>query len=313
MSKYVFGVDIGGTNIKMGLVGPKINVIDKTKFATKSFSRDRKKLIKAIVGHIDELIVKNGLVKKDICGIGVGLPGLVDTPRGVVRFLPNIPGWRDVPLKKDLEKKLGIPVFLENDVNLITLGEWRYGAGRDSKNMVCMTLGTGVGSGLILDGQLYRGPGFAAGELGHVPLNEEGPACGCGGYGCLESYVGNKRLVARAQEIMKRKEVTLEEMNALAKEGNAGALKFWQETATHIGNGLVGVVNMLNPERIVIGGGVSNNHEFLFKTINAVIKKRAMMTQSSMVKIVRAKLGNDAGILGAQVLVRSHFSRRHAE
>jgi predicted NBD/HSP70 family sugar kinase len=166
-----------------------------------------------------------------------------------------------------------------------------------------MTLGTGVGSGLILDGELYRGPGFAAGELGHVPLNEEGPSCGCGGYGCLESYVGNKRLVARAQEIMKRKEVTLEEMNALAQKGNAGALKFWQETATHIGNGLVGVVNMLNPERIVIGGGVSNNHEFLFKTINAVIKKRAMMTQASMVKIVRAKLGNDAGILGAQVLV----------
>ena len=215
MGKYVLGIDIGGTNIKMGLVAPTIDVIDRTEFATKSFARDRKKMIGQIVDHIDGLIGKNGLVPKDIQGIGIGLPGLVDTPRGVVRFLPNIPGWQNVPLKKDLEKKLAIPVFLENDVNLIALGEWRYGAGRDVRNMVCMTLGTGVGSGLILDGQLYRGPGFAAGELGHMPLNEQGPSCGCGGYGCLESYVGNKHLVARAQAIMGRKEVTLEKMNAL--------------------------------------------------------------------------------------------------
>ena len=303
MGKYVLGIDIGGTNIKMGLVAPTVDVIDRTEFATKSFARNRKKMIDQIVDHIDGLIGKNGLVKKDIQGIGVGLPGLVDTPRGVVRFLPNIPGWQNVPLKKDLEKKLVIPVFLENDVNLIALGEWRYGAGRDARNMVCMTLGTGVGGGLILDGQLYRGPGFSAGELGHMPLNEQGPSCGCGGYGCLESYVGNKRLIARAQEIMGRKEVTLEKMNTLAKQGNTKALKFWDETATHIGNGLVGLVNLLNPQLIVIGGGVSNNHQFLFKTINAVIKKRAMPTQAAMVTIVRAQLGNDAGILGAQVLV----------
>ena len=303
MGKFVIGVDIGGTNIKLGLVSPKIKVIDRTELATKSFIRDRKVLIQAVVEHIQLLIKRHDLKKKDILGVGVGLPGLVDTLNGVVRFLPNIPGWKNVPLKKELEKNLGIAVHLENDVNLITLGEWKYGAGKDVKNLVCLTLGTGVGSGLIFDGRLYRGPGFAAGELGHVPLNEEGPACGCGGYGCLESYVGNKRLVLRAQEIMKKDDVTLEEMNALAKQGDHNALIFWKETAAHIGNSLVGVVNMLNPQRIVIGGGVSNNHEFLFSTINDVIQKRAMTTQASMVKIVRAKLGNDAGILGAQVLV----------
>lgn len=303
MSEYVVGVDIGGTNIKVGLVGPAANVIDRTGFATKSFSLDQKTLINAIVDYIEVIISKNGLVKSNIRGVGVGLPGLIDTPRGIVQFLPNIPGWQDVPLKKDLESKLGIPVFLENDVNLIALGEWRYGAGQDVQNMICMTLGTGVGSGLILDGKLYRGPGFVAGELGHVPLNEDGPACGCGGYGCLESYVGNKQLVERAQQITKDKEITLEKMNALAKKGDTAALDFWRDTAAHIGNALVGVVNMLNPERIVIGGGVASNHEFLFETINAVISKRAMKTQASMVKIVLAKLGNDAGILGAQVLV----------
>ena len=303
MGKYVIGIDVGGTNIKMGLVSAKAKVIDRSEFATRSFARDRKELIRQIAGEIKRLMDKNGLARNDVQGIGIGLPGLIDTPNGIVRFLPNIPGWRNVPLKKKLEKKLGIPVYLENDVNLITLGEWRYGAGRGVKNMVCMTLGTGVGSGLILDGQLYRGPGFAAGELGHMPLNEHGDACGCGGYGCLETYVGNKRLVALAQKMTRKKDVSLEEMYTLAKKGNAVALKFWEQTATHIGNNLVGVVNLLNPERIVIGGGVSNNHEFLFKTIYAVIQKRAMPTQAAMVKITRTQLGNDAGILGAQVLV----------
>lgn len=303
MAKYVIGIDVGGTNIKTGLVSSKAKVVDRSEFATKSFARDRKEMIRQIADEIKRLMDKNGLFKKDVQGIGIGLPGLVDAPNGIVRFLPNIPGWRNVPLKKKLEKKLGIPVFLENDVNLITLGEWCYGAGRGVQNMVCMTLGTGVGSGLILDGRLYRGVGFAAGELGHMPLNEDGPACGCGGYGCLESYVGNKHLVALAQKMTRKKEVSLEAMYALAKQGDSVALKFWEETATHIGNNLAGVVNLLNPERIVIGGGVSNNHEFLFKTIYAVIKKRAMPTQSAMVKITRAQLGNDAGIIGAQVLV----------
>ncbi|MBP6344247.1 MAG: ROK family protein, partial [Candidatus Omnitrophica bacterium] len=250
MAKYVLGVDVGGTNIKIGLVSPKLKVVDRTGFATKSFASDKKKLIREIAGHIETLVDKNGLTKKDIKGIGIGLPGLVDTPGGVVRFLPNISGWRNVPLKAQLEKRLNISVFLENDVNLITLGEWRYGAGRDAKNMICMTLGTGVGSGLILDGHLYRGPGFAAGELGHMPLNEQGPSCGCGGYGCLETYVGNKRLAARAEKMTGRKNVTLEEMNKLAKQGNKKAVKFWEEAATHIGNNLVGVVNLLNPQRI---------------------------------------------------------------
>src|SRR5689334_3153172 len=137
MGKYVIGVDVGGTNIKLGLVNPSKRVIDRTNFVTKSFIRDRKKLVDAVVDHIVGIIAKNGLAKKDIQGVGIGLPGLMDTPNGIVRFLPNLPGWRDVPLKKDLESKLHIPIFLENDVNLIALGEWKYGAGRGASNMVC--------------------------------------------------------------------------------------------------------------------------------------------------------------------------------
>ncbi len=303
MSKYVIGVDVGGTNIKLGLVNPSQKVIARTNLITKSFIRDPRDLIRAIADQIVEIIDNNGLSRKDIRGVGIGLPGLIDTPRGMVRLLPNIPGWRNVPLKVDLEKKLKIRVFLENDANLIALGEWKHGAGRGVENMVCMTLGTGVGSGLILNNQLYRGPGFAAGELGHMPLNEHGPVCGCGGFGCFERYVGNTQLLAQAIRIMNKKTITLEEMRRLAEGRNAKALKFWKEAAIHMGNGLIGIVNLLNPQRIVIGGGVSNNFEFLFPTIKEVIRKRAMPTQASMVKIVRGELGNDAGILGAQVLV----------
>ena len=220
----------------------------------------------------------------------------------MVRYLPNIPGWRDVPLKKILEKKLKIAVRLDNDVNMITLGEWRFGAGKGSRNLVCLTLGTGVGGGLIINNSLYRGEGFAAGELGHMPVNEQGPVCGCGGWGCLESYVGNARLMARAAKLMKKSPMALEEMFRLANQGNRRAVEFWHETAEHIGNGLVGLVNLLNPRKIIIGGGVSNNHKFLFPMIRSIIQRRAMDTQARMVKIVRAQLGSDAGLLGAWVL-----------
>ena len=227
----------------------------------------------------------------------------MDPIKGIVLFLPNIPGWENVQLKKILEKKLKIPTFIENDVNVIALGEWKFGAGKGTKNMICMTLGTGVGGGLILNDELYRGEGYAAGEIGHMPLNEEGPACNCGGFGCFERYVGNSSISARAEEVFHRR-LAPQQVGDLARAGKAEAFEFWKEIAVHIGNGLIGVVNLLNPPLIVIGGGVSNNYPFLEETIKATIKKRAMKVQSAMVKIVRAKLGDDAGIFGAKVLVQ---------
>ncbi len=303
--KHVVGVDVGGTNIKLGLVHPSGKVISRTSLPTAGFVAHRNHLISAVSRSILDLIRQTGLNKKDIAGIGVGLPGLVDHAKGLVRFLPNIPGWRNVSLKTILMRSTHLPVYIDNDVKLITLAEWKFGAGRGMDNIICITLGTGVGSGLILNGQLYRGQGNAAGELGHMPLNERGPQCNCGGFGCLEAYVGNRRLVARANQITGRRDMTIEAMHTLARAGNTKALAFWAEAATHLGNGLTGAVNLLNPSRIIIGGGVSNNHPFLFKTMMTVIRRRAMMTQSSMVKIVRAKLGDDAGIIGAQVLVHN--------
>ncbi len=302
--KFTVGVDFGGTNIKFGLVNATGRIVSRTRLATKVFGRDKKRLITAMAETILGLIHKDKLKENNITGVGIGLPGLIDPVKGVVRFLPNVPGWREVPLKRILEQKLGIPVYLENDVNLITLGEWKFGAGKGYADIFCITLGTGVGGGLVLHGQIYRGPAFVAGEVGHLPLNENGPACNCGGWGCFERYVGNQKILAGLRKAFKKPHAkNIYEFYRFAKRGDRRALKLWEEIGTHIGNALVGVVNLLNPQLIIIGGGVSNNYPFFQKKIKEVIKRRAMPVQAKMVRLTRAKLGDGAGIQGAKVLV----------
>ena len=234
---------------------------------------------------------------------------MIDFDKGVVQFVPNIAGWKNVALRDILNKKLGLPIYLDNDVNLIALGEWKFGAGKGVKNLVCMTLGTGVGGGLIFNNELYRGEGFSAGEIGHIPLNEQGPKCNCGSFACFERYVGNKHIQEKAARMLHRKTISLEEVYALANQGDKRALQFWREIAIHLGNGLVTVVNLLNPRLIVIGGGVANNHKFLFKTIDTILRQRALKAPAAMVRIKKAKLGDVAGIVGAQVLVKDALKK----
>jgi len=302
MTKYSVGIDVGGTNVKFGLIENAGRIIARRTLSTKNYASSRKKLINALINSI-ELLIKD-VKKSQVCGVGIGLPGLINSKVGVVNFLPNVPGWRNVPLKRIMQDELKMPVCIDNDVNLITLGEWKFGAGKTYKNLVCMTLGTGVGSGLVLNNRIYRGEGFAAGELGHVPLNEKGLKCSCGGEACFETYVGNRALTAKAAKLFKLKNIRLEEVYELAEMGNVRAVQFWQEAAVHIGNALVGLVNLLNPRLIIIGGGVSNNYKYLGQTISKIVSTRCMNVQAKMVKIVRSKLGDDAGIIGAHVLVK---------
>lgn len=302
---YSIGIDVGGTNIKFGLVNAQGVIVARTRLVTEDLLSSRKKMIVAIIEKNQELMAVKKLKAKNVQGIGFGFPGLIDPQQGKVIFLPNIPGWKNVPLKSLIEKALNIPTYIDNDVNLITLGEWRFGAGRGVKNLMCVTLGTGVGAGLILDNALYRGEGFVAGEIGHMPLNEKGPDCSCGGKACFERYVGNKETLKGAQRKLKRRDVALEDIYALALKGDAAAMKIWEDFAVRVGNGLVGAVNLLNPRLIVLGGGVSNSYRLISKTILKTIKARSMKVQGQMIKIARAKLGDDAGIIGAHVLVSS--------
>ncbi len=305
MKKYVIGIDVGGTNVRLGLVGPAGNVAARLSFSTQNFSATPEKLTTAICEAAGALLRQERVPRTRLAGAGIGLPGLVDVNKGIVRILPNIPGWKDVPLGKTMEKSLGMPVRVENDVNMITLGESKFGAGKGFRDMICMTLGTGVGAGLVLNGEIYRGPGFAAGEIGHVPLNEEGPECGCGGWGCFERYVGHQQLQKAAAGFFGKPEISLEQVYHKAVEGKKKALKFWDMVGEKVGNGLVGPVNILNPEAVIIGGGVSRSFVFLEPAIVRTLRRRAMRTQAEMVRIIKAQLDDDAGIIGARVLLQS--------
>lgn len=304
MKHFVVGVDVGGTNVKLGIVNSSGKVVSRSSFPTTAFIQTPGALIDAVCEGVMALLAKEGVSNSDVSGVGIGLPGLVDVDQGVVRLLPNIPGWADVPLRRMMEKKLALEIRLENDVNLITLGEWKYGAGKGIENLICMTLGTGVGAGLVLNNRLYRGPGFAAGEIGHAPFGDERFECGCGGWGCFERYVGNRRLQQDAAGIFGREDITLEEVYRKAVAGQKKALGFWEAVGEKVALGLIGPVNILNPERVIIGGGVSRSFGLMKPSIEKIIQRRCMRTQAEMVRFVKARLGDDAGIVGAEALLR---------
>lgn len=301
-AKLIIAIDLGGTNLKIALLDEKYHIRYKDVLNTRRFST-KEKLISAIVTSIDAVIKNNNLKKTNILGVGLGLPGPIDHRRGLVHFFPNIPGWKEIDLKSILGKKLGVPVWIDNDAKLMTLAEYKLGSAKGMKNAFCLTLGTGVGGGLILQGKLFRGKDNASSEIGHLPINETGPACNCGGKACLESYVGNNRILRQAKTIFHRG-ITLEELSLLANKGNKKAKRIWLEAGGHLGVALSGVINLLNLDAVVIGGGVANAGKILFASIRQTIKERAMRVQGGRVKILKAKLGNDAGLIGAAIMVR---------
>jgi len=299
---YTIGIDLGATFVKMGLVDDLGKVYFRRKIET-VLSSNRVSLVNAVIGNIKDIIEISG---KSISGVGIGVPGPVDSKKGIVHYFPNIKGWKEVGLKSILEKKLGLRVELDNDVNAMTLGEFVFGAGQGCNNLVCLTLGTGVGGGIIIDGKLYRGGSMCAGEIGHMPINETGPKCNCGGIACLERYIGNKYILERARKVFGNN-ITLEALTSLAKFGNKKAIAIWIDVAEKLSVALAEVVNLLNPDRIVIGGGVSKAGELILSPLRKELKKRAMKDQAAHVKIIAAKLGTDAGIIGASLLLTQNL------
>ncbi len=313
--KYLIGVDLGGTNLKVALLDLEGNIRKKVSVLTK---QGEEVVLRQIVKAVEEIVKKTRVKKSAVLGLGIGTPGLVDSIHGIVYNLTNISGWRNVALKEYLEKNIKLPVYIDNDVNLMALGELMCGAGRGVKNMVCLTLGTGVGGGVIIEGRLYRGSTLSAGEIGHIPVNIDGPRCVCGSYGCLESYVGNARIVEKAVKAIQGgrrshkkklaegdlKAVTPRIISRAARQGDRLAKEIWEETGKYIGLALSGVVNLLNPEMIVLGGGVAQAGKLLFEPVRRTVKERAMNIPAGKVKIVPAKLGKDAGLIGAGMLVK---------
>ncbi|MFA5038907.1 MAG: ROK family protein [Candidatus Omnitrophota bacterium] len=309
MSKSIyFGVDVGGTFTKAALVDGAGKILARTQILSKNFSD--KFYFAATLRRVSCALAAEAQVNTlKIRSACLGLPGPVDSDQGLILSLTNISGWSNFPVTQFLRRHLSFPVFAENDANCMAFAEAKIGAARGYSYALCMTLGTGVGGGLIQAGRVYRGPFFFGGEVGHIPLSTHGPACECGGNGCLERYVGNQAILALAKKIF-GKNVPLEEVSRLANLGDKKAAKVWEETALYLGQAIAGIVNLLNPEVIVIGGGVSRAGNALFSPLRRYVREHAMRQLKARVKIVPAKLGNDAGFLGAALLAREKIEGR---
>lgn len=305
------GVDIGGTSVKTGLVDARGRIVAHRTVPTPSRVTPRQMV--ALVAQIVAPWRRRSGWR--VGGVGVGVPGLVDVERGLVHTLVNIRGWRRVPLRRLMQVALRMPAVVDNDVNLMALAEARHGAGRGAQALVCVAMGTGVGGGLVLEGRLFRGATSSAGEIGHVPIRPDGPRCRCGGRGCLEAYVGNRRIVARAGALMRQRRAASrrgmapapEALSRAADRGDRLAQAVWRAVAQDLGVALVGVVNFLNPDRIVIGGGVAQAGRWLWKPLRRLVRERAMAVPARAVRIVPAALGPSAGVVGAATLVREEM------
>ena len=309
MKKSAIGIDIGGTSVKLGLVDERGSIIFRESFLTKKFP-GRDNLLNALASHTKLLTAmarKNGY---RVDGVGIGAPGPIDVELGFVYFFPNIPGWKNTPLRAVLEKKLKMKVRVDNDGNAMALAEYVFGAGQGSKSMIALTLGTGVGGGIVLNGRLFHGTSYSAAEIGHLTINENGPACGCGSRGCIETYVGNgyfvnevrRRLEAGSGSMLNRwirkgEVLTPKLVQDAARAGDSFSKKMWDETGYHLGTALSGLVNILNPDRIVIGGGIALGGELILGPVRRTIAKKAFPIASRSARVLPAKLGPDAGLV----------------
>jgi len=300
MDKAIIGIDWGGTFVKLGVFDSKGRIISKYSYLSEPLTNPVD-----FFDFLSEFI--NNLRKKYIVGkAGIGVPGPVDIGKGFIYYLPNIKGWKNFPFKERFEKKFKIPLSIDNDGNTSALAELRRGKAKDITTGIVFTLGTGLGCGLIIGGKIFKGRCSAA-EAAHMPIVLKGKKCGCGGSGCVETLLGNSYFISQVKSMPGYKKSPLNRIKNIdpydiyqaAKEKNKFALKCWVYFGKILGRFSSGLINLLNPELIVIGGGLSGSFPFFKKTMKEEILHQAMDPQSQQVKVVRSQLGKDTGIIGA--------------
>ncbi len=302
---FYFGADIGGTFTKIAVIDKNCRIVAKAVISSRGFC-DKRLFVGKLRAGLDKLLSQSGAKRGQIKAGGIGLPGPVDFDRGLVLSLTNIKGWDSFYIVNYFKKFFPFPFFAENDANCMALAESRLGAARGASFVLCLTLGTGVGGGLILNKEIYRGPFYSGGEVGHIPLDLKGPNCACGGFGCLEKYVGNRAIMKMARIEFARR-ISLEELSRLAKSGNPKAVKIWKRTGDLLGLAISGVVNVFNPEVVVIGGGIAEAGQSLLGPVRRKVRRHAMRFLKDKVKIKKATLGSDAGVLGAGLLAKERI------
>jgi glucokinase len=287
----IIGIDLGGTKIAAALATPSGRIITDVHVPTEA-QKGRKQVIANLKKAIHTLI--RGQRIRISC-MGIGVPGPIEYEKGIVIEPPNLPGWKRVNLKKILEKEFKVPVHVDNDANCAALAEAYFGAGRNARHFIYITISTGIGGGIIIDRKLYRGAIGAAGEFGHMIIDSKGFTCGCGNVGCLEA-------LGSGSAIKKRAGMDAIAVELAARQGDKKAIEVVQETAHYLAIGIANLVNIFNPEMVILGGGVMQMRELLLTPIRKEFKKYALTLPAKSVRIVRAKLRTDAGVLGAVAL-----------
>jgi glucokinase len=316
MSGYVVGIDIGGTKLAAVVADKSGNILRKVRKPTEA-EKGPEYAIRLILDMVNEAIDLAGLMREQVSGVGVSCGGPLDTKTGIVYSPPNLPGWDAVPLKAIIENEFRIPAVIENDANAGALAEWRFGGGRGYNYVLYMTMSTGIGGGIVVNGQIYHGANDSAGEVGHQILVPGGPLCGCGKRGCLEALCSGPAIARRAQAAIKAQpntqilalagerveRVKSEHVLEAAKSGDALAISLMEETAFYMGWGVANLVNILNPEIVLIGTIAIAAGDLLLDPIRKTVAEMAMQRPAEAVKIMPAQLGETIGDLAAVALV----------
>lgn len=297
--KVYLAIDWGGTYIKAGLVDQQEKLVKKVIISSQDLKNKD-----CFIRKIQSLI--NDFSSFNILGLGIGAPGIINRDKGVIYYLPNITGWENYPLKDILTKKLGLPVFLENDACLFALAESRKGAAKGKSSGIFLTLGTGLGGSVLVAGD--HKPQLIAAELGHVSIDLQGSICGCGGRGCIETFIGSNYLLNRYNALNQGLNpiTQVKEIFERAKNRDPKAIIVWEDFSLALGSFLGGMINVFAPEIIVFGGGVSGAFSLFKPMVLAQIKKQAMWPFFKKIKLVKAKV-KDAGVIGAGLLVKNNL------
>ncbi|MBN2542580.1 ROK family protein [bacterium] len=312
-STAAIGVDLGGSFIKIGLISSKGRILQFKEEPTPEGGPET--ILQGILTLI-LTFVKEYSNEYEILGVGIGLPGVVQFKEGFVINPPNMPGWKSFNVLQFFKSKLDLPVFIDNDANVMALAEAVWGAGKDCRQIVCLTLGTGVGGGIVIDKELYHGASGGAGELGHVIVQAGGRQCGCGNKGCLEAYLGANYIIAHTVELLdsypasilnkiysESAELTPPDILEAVKADDPLGMKIVDEMAYYLGIGIGSIINVFNPDMVIIGGGLCNFGEYLLGPARKVAEECAMEGLFEDVKIVQAEFKNRAGVIGAGSLV----------
>jgi len=312
MSVYYIGVDLGGTKLYTALADEDGKIISGKKMPTEA-DKGEEVIINNITASIDSVLKDSGVAKKDVEKIGIGSPGPLSVRKGIIYETANM-SWENVPILKIMEEKTGLPVKLENDANAAALGEKWFGAGKGIDDLIYITVSTGIGGGIIINKRAYHGFDGAAGEVGHMIIEPDGPQCGCGNYGCLESLASGTAIARDGKDLLEsnQPETMIREMSnnnpdqvdalliaRAAKKGDKIAKDLYLKAGWYLGIGLANLINLFNPEMIVLGGGIMRDKELMDDSMQKSLEDRAISTSLELVNICKVELGDEAGVKGA--------------